>query len=352
MATSRTFASSDSLAVLTDAVNQTLIDTGRFFKSSGALQTRSQLKSSIPISYQRFQTALDTLSEQIFIAKAFLEKDYENITARKTAPKPEAESLPAPVPIPTQALSSAPSPAHAPAQQPPEDIPMSEAPDLAVGVEAKDFNENSELPDRPIKIEPTTAPQTMQLKQQNDAQSENLPTIEPIGAVKTDETTDKGDQPLSLTTGDEMNFDSMLAATGEATNAFDLNFNFTNDEIGDQNFLAGTDFGNTNSGIAGETNNDHGTSSISSLLPGLESYATDNNAGDNFNFDLPKLGDQPLNSLNVSGFDGSNDQDDLMGPGESSFDDLFMEKDNLEGEDSLLGGNLMDIGELDDSWLN
>lgn len=42
-----------------------LIDTGRFFKSAGSLQSRAQLKASIPASYQRFQTALDTLTEQI-----------------------------------------------------------------------------------------------------------------------------------------------------------------------------------------------------------------------------------------------------------------------------------------------
>jgi hypothetical protein len=42
-----------------------LIDTGRFFKSSGSFQSRVQLKKSIPASYDRFQIALDSLSEQI-----------------------------------------------------------------------------------------------------------------------------------------------------------------------------------------------------------------------------------------------------------------------------------------------
>lgn len=81
------FTNPESLTTLSDAVNQTvrtllfasdagrnriayadhhkLIDTGRFFKSSGSFQARVQLNKSIPESYDRFQLALDKLSEQI-----------------------------------------------------------------------------------------------------------------------------------------------------------------------------------------------------------------------------------------------------------------------------------------------
>ncbi|KUL86917.1 hypothetical protein ZTR_05334 [Talaromyces verruculosus] len=312
MATPRSAATAESLAILSDAVNQTLIDTGSFFKSSGSLQSRAQLKASIPASYQRFQTALDTLTEQIFIAKAFLEKDYENVTARRLAPKPQAIPEPAPVP----------SPVAAPAPPPTEDIAMPEAPVPTVGEHVQETIEKPEPTEKPIKTEPAT-----------------MPDSEPIAAVKVDETTDKGFQQLPVSMGDEMNFDQMLATTGQPSNDFDLNFNFTNDEIGDQNFLAGADFGNANATMGGDTNNDNGANAISSLLPGLESYAS-NNAGDSFNFDLPKLG-------------GNGGHDDLMAPGESSFDDLFLEKNDLEGNDNLLAGDeLMSLGELDDSWLN
>jgi hypothetical protein len=43
-----------------------------------------------------------------------------------------------------------------------------------------------------------------------------------------------------------------------------------------------------------------------------------------------------------------------MAPGESSFDDLFMENENFGGEglgdQNLLGDDLMNINELDDNW--
>ncbi|EED14843.1 conserved hypothetical protein [Talaromyces stipitatus ATCC 10500] len=327
MATPRSAATAESLATLADAVNQTLVDTGRFFKSSGSLQSRAQLKASIPASYQRFQTALDTLTEQIFIAKAFLEKDYENATAKRLAPKPEAKQEPARI--------------SAPAPPPSEDILMSEAPLPTVGEQVKETVEKLEHTEKPIKTEPATLPDSGLFTEQQEHNAEPVTTTEPTIAPKVEEVTEKGNQP-PVSMGDEMNFDQMLATTGQPPNDFDLNFNFANDAIGDQNFLAGADFGNANTTMSGETNNDNGANAISSLLPGLESYDTDNNAGDNFNFDLPKLGDNQGNGV----------QDDLMAPGESSFDDLFMEKDNLEGDENLLAGNLMDLGELDDSWLN
>jgi hypothetical protein len=82
MATSNASANHESLAVLSDMVNQTvqphqilsfqayanslkLVDTGRFFRSSGSMQSRAQLKAALPSAYDNFQLALDNLSEQI-----------------------------------------------------------------------------------------------------------------------------------------------------------------------------------------------------------------------------------------------------------------------------------------------
>jgi hypothetical protein len=218
---------------------------------------------------------------------------------------------------------------------------MPEAPVPTVGEQVKETVSKLEPMEKPIKTEPVTILDSGIFTEKTEAGTEsvtNTVPTDPIGALKVDET-DKGIQKLPVSMGDEMNFDQMLGTTGHAPNDFDLNFNFTNDEIGDQNFLAGADFGNASATLGGEMNNDNGA--ISSLLPGLESYAS-NNAGDSFNFDLPNLGDHQ-----------GGGQDDLMAPGESSFDDLFLEKNDLEGDDNLLGGGeLMDLGELDDSWLN
>lgn len=247
------------------------------------------------------------------------------MTARRLAPKPQPIPEPAPVPAPP----------------PTEDIAMSEAPVPTMGEQVQETVEKPEPTEKPIKTEPATMPDSGMLSDQpiTSIESVTTTTTEPIAAVKVDETADKGFQQLPVSMGDEMNFDQMLGTTGQAPNDFDLNFNFTNDEIGDQNFLAGADFGNANATMGGDTNNDNGANAISSLLPGLESYAS-NNAGDSFNFDLPKLG-------------GNGAHDDLMAPGESSFDDLFLEKNDLEGDNNLLAGDeLMSLGELDDSWLS
>ncbi|KAH8704055.1 hypothetical protein BGW36DRAFT_370494 [Talaromyces proteolyticus] len=314
MAESASFANPESLTVLSDAVNQTLIDTGRFFKTSGSIYSRAQLKTSIPASYERFQTALDNLSEQIFIAKAFLEKDYEGITAKRTAPKAE--------------------PVHPPA----EDVAMSEAPPAVVDEPAEDIVQQPDLPEPPIKTEAAVVSEVIPL-QTTETEQEQPDATAKIDNIKQDNTINSSNQELPVTTADDLNFDSMISTDGGNGNEFDLNFNFGNDDIGNQNFLEGTNFLPPGTAMAeGTSNNDPGPNSISSLLPGLESYAVDNNAGGDFNLELQKL-EQP------------SVQEDMLVPGESSFDDLFLEKDHLEGEDNLLSGDgLMELGELDENW--
>ncbi|KAL1957902.1 hypothetical protein VTO42DRAFT_5467 [Malbranchea cinnamomea] len=68
---------------LTATVNGTLIEAGHFFRSSGSLQSHERLKNNLPAVNEEFQTALDYLSRQIFLAKAVLEQDYESILAKK-----------------------------------------------------------------------------------------------------------------------------------------------------------------------------------------------------------------------------------------------------------------------------
>jgi hypothetical protein len=130
-------------------------------------------------------------------------------------------------------------------------------------------------------------------------------------------------------------------------NDFDLSLDFGNDDIENQNFLAGTNFLDSSTAAATITGDGmENQGSISSLLRGLESYAT-HPTDDQFNFDFNRLSadasrQQPINDQR------NNSQDDMALHGESSFDDLFMEKDNFggDGEDSLLGDS-MDLG---DSW--
>jgi hypothetical protein len=42
-----------------------LIEIGRFFRASGSMQSRVQLKRTLPAAHEQFQSALDNLSEQI-----------------------------------------------------------------------------------------------------------------------------------------------------------------------------------------------------------------------------------------------------------------------------------------------
>jgi hypothetical protein len=225
---------------------------------------------------------------------------------------------------------------------------MSEAPPTTTIAESsQDIVKEPDQPEPLVKME--AAPEVPEaVPAAKPEQDEKKPvTTETVDTIKEEEATTKGsEQAPPATSGDELNFDSMLATDGTHTNEFDLNFNFGNDEIGNQNFLDGTTFLASGS----SANNDQDPNSISSLLPGLESYATDNNVGGDFNLELQKLNGPSDDQM---GMDGNMGQDDIMAPGESSFDDLFLEKDNLEGEDNLLGGDgLMGLGEFDDNWFN
>jgi hypothetical protein len=249
-----------------------------------------------------------------------LENDYEAMTAKKVAPTPKPVTAPLP-------------------SLPVEDVTMAEAPATTEDEPRETVEVKSEIPNETEKLESIPPPPPGEEK---GPDAQNAPENQSVDIETEDAPTTLGDPGLPVTSGEELTFDSMLASVGEdGTNDFDLNLNFTNDDddVGNQNFLAGTNFLDSGGG----TSTDPAGASISSLLPGLESYAADPNSnGGDFNLELQNLGD----GTHVP-------QDDIMGPGESSFDDLFMEKDQLDGDENLLGGDgLMDLGELDDSWFN
>jgi hypothetical protein len=244
-----------------------------------------------------------------FIAKAFLERDYEAIKAREVVP------------------------------QPVEDVSMSgidqktetEQPPLAL--------EQTDPAARPLKVEPTSDDfATAGLS----APPEAIPPLQSSEPVpKTEETETGGlstDQKFPGTT-EGIQFDTVLDEAG-AGNSFDLNYDFGNDDMGNQAFLSGTAFGNTTTG----------PDKPGASLPPTDNATAAPAGGGAFDLELGQT--EGANAFP----DAGTGMDDMMGPGESSFDDLFMENENF-GETAgdlhqLEGDSLMEINELDDSWFS
>jgi hypothetical protein len=90
-------------------------------------------------------------------------------------------------------------------------------------------------------------------------------------------------------------------------------------------------------------------------MPGLDSHAAGIPAGgDMFDLELKRAEAFSAQGGTQDGQQGNNTED-IMAPGESSFDDLFMDNENFGsgdvGDPSMLEGDgLMNINELDDSW--
>lgn len=168
-------------------------------------------------------------------------------------------------------------------------------------------------------------------KAPSDKQEPPVPTTDDAtGAPSTDP------PPPGDSTG--MNFDSMFPADSGQDGNIDLTMEFPSDEAGDQNFLAGFS--------VGDGQNKSNQDSMGSLLPGLENYA---NASGELNMNPPATTDPAQVSPTR--------QDSLNNapPGESSFDDLFMDAGNFGGsggDDDLLNGDSLQIGDLDASWLD
>ncbi|PWY77363.1 hypothetical protein BO70DRAFT_363302 [Aspergillus heteromorphus CBS 117.55] len=319
----------DSLDVLTSMVNQTLIETGRFFKSGGSMQSRAQLKRSLPAAHEQFQSALDELSEQIFIAKAFLERDYEAVRAKKAA------------------------------LQPVEDVVMSE-PEAKVEPEATPQHPEQHAVDAsPEQIKTESAADVSPQKPPADANAgQQSSGDKPVKVEKSEEGAAAAPSAQPLSAPGDFNFDSMLNDSNGA-NDFDLNLDF-GDDVGNDGFLSGSNLVNTgNDDNTGHDGANNQPSNATTALPGTENpTASAPMGGDAFDLELQKaeaFSAQPGNAGEQS-FDGhgGGNMEDVMAPGESSFDDLFMENDNFGGgggDASLLDGDgLVNITDLDDSW--
>lgn len=140
-------------------------------------------------------------------------------------------------------------------------------------------------------------------------------------------------------------------------NEFDLHLDFGDDEIGNQNFLSGSNFGATATGDDGTPDLDHSAATGGGDVFDMELQKVDGSETEQQQQQQPQEQSQPqpqemAASSQVDG-PGGEMVEDVMGPGESSFDDLFLDSENFggEGDQGLLEGDgLMNMSELDDNW--
>lgn len=234
------------------------------------------------------------------MAKAFLERDYEALKAEKAALK-----------------------------QPAEDVEMGEA-------EVKPEPEPEPEPVK--KEEPSTAPTAPTDAERTEPEEKATapPADQKPSQVTHVDLTESKQEPDAEPT--EINFDSVLNDTAGA-NDFDLHLDFGDDDVGNQNFLSGTNM--VGSGVGSGAENP----------PGAENAANTSIGGDAFDVELqkanaPEAGAQGQPADNQA----HSNPEEVMGPGQSSFDDLFMENDSMGDPNFLEGDGLMNISELDDSW--
>lgn len=254
------------------------------------------------------------------MAKAFLERDYEAVRARKVSRQPqpaedvvmgEAEIKPEPEPEQQKAQEEEAEPRPEPEAELELKPPVAEAADVkreedhgeAVKVEAKPIDQEQEIADE----KPMTQP-------------EGIDVAAAPGAGEP-----------------EINFDSVLNDSAGGPNDFDLSLDF-GDDLGNQNFLG------VGGGSGGE---EQGKEPRDMDVRGDSTTAT-GIGGDAFDMELQKKGETGA----TEGLPEGNDEGAGEMMGQSSFDDLFMEHDSMEG--NLLEGdglmNLKELDELDDSW--
>lgn len=199
----------------------------------------------------------------------------------------------------------------------------------------------------PSDGEPKAIDNAVKQEQQTDLnQEQQTTTNEPVKEEPKEANADPSLATQDATGTEEINFDSLL--NNQGPNEFDLNLDFgENGNAGNESFFNAT-FGDqdTGSGL------DAGNTQMSNTEPGQDNNALPT-GGDAFDLELEKFSTQPGDA---NGQFGGNTED-IMGPGESSFDDLFMETENLGGNDNenqdlLPGDGLMQLDELDDSWFS
>lgn len=148
------------------------------------------------------------------------------------------------------------------------------------------------------------------------------------------------------------------ANDGGGVNEFDLHLDLGDDEIGNRNFLSGS-FGATATGD-GIPDLDHsaataGGDAFDMELQKVSGSETEQQQQQQQQPSQPEPQPPPQEMTTTSQVDGPGGEmvEDVIGPGESSFDDLFLDSENFggEGDQGLLEGDgLMNMSELDDNW--
>lgn len=199
-------------------------------------------------------------------------------------------------------------------------------------------SEKANLDREPAKIETKTEDEAAG---QPPEPVEKFPDPQTSENVPVKEEGDTGQDSVFPGTTDGLNFDSVLNDTG-GSNSFNLSLDFGDDDMGNQAFLSGSAFGSAAPPATEKTTS----------LPQESSAGAVPAGGSAFDMELQKTeGNSHASSGQNTGID------DMMVPGESSFDDLFMETENLGENGSgdlnqLEGDSLMNISELDDNWFN
>lgn len=237
-----------------------------------------------------------------FIAKAFLEKDYEAIKAREAVP-----------------LSA--------------DVHMK---DVDQKVVPPPTSKETALDTEPIKVEAKPDDEIALEMPKSSEATPGLPAGEGVMKEEGEKATNTGSADQLMTeANDGLNFDSVLNEAG-GSNSFNLNLDFGDDDMGNQAFLSGTAFSNNAAPDGGKPETSQPPESTTAPA-----------GGDAFDMELQKTEGDPFPG------DGST-MDDILGPGESSFDDLFMETENIgdgTGDlNQLEGDSLMNLNDMDDSW--
>lgn len=176
----------------------------------------------------------------------------------------------------------------------------------------------------------------------------------PVKTEKADETPATAEQSGEPST--ETKLDTGLSDTG--INDFDLHLDFGDDD-GNQNFLTGTNFGATTTTTTTTTGggNESGPNPSNMAIPGGDAFDMEFQKVDAMGGSAPEEQQQQQQQqpqAPPAGETAGGDQsEEVMEPGESSFDDLFMGSADLGGETGeglLEGDGLMNLNELDDNW--
>jgi hypothetical protein len=266
------------------------------------------------------------------MAKAFLERDYEAVRARRaTSQQPAEDTVMGETEVEIKPEQEAQAQPQRPSLAEPvkkEDEDRGEAvkrePEpKPISQDVKALPADDEKPSHPpAEIDLTTAPAPQEGQHQQHAGTVVPGAAEPSG----------------------IDFDSVLNDSAGGANDFDLDLDFGGDVgLGNQNFLGVGSGG----GQEQEQGKGAGEEAMTTDAAGMEGNAA-SIGGDAFDMELQKAG---AADPGMQGQQGGNNAEEMM-PGPSSFDDLFMEHDSM-GESNLLEGDgLMNLNELDDSWFN